>query len=498
MKKADPPKLTPDEFIEASGAAKVLQDLKSTIGQTGKPFVVSGVVDDQGLQYVDLVQQGGGVWGIALIGATYILEEMGIRFFSLAGTSAGAINTMMLAAAGPREQAKAKKILQELLDVQLFSFVDGKSGSSAFTKWIKHLIQRFVTRKNYPEQLEGAARWLVALLTLFSFSAFIAAWVIPGGFGKYLSIPAIVMWIIVIITAFVIAYRITRLAKTGYGLNKGDAFHEWMTGTLKKFGVSTVQDLKNIFNPHTVKIDFTKPGPAPQKVNQQQVAPPDTPMLAIITSDITTGNKIQFPAMWDLYWDQISQINPSDFVRASMSIPVFYEAYKLTVVHPEQKNQIWTYHLNWKKSDPVPPEVKLIDGGALSNFPINVFYNPDYIVPRMPTFGIRLGSGKTSAVNLLRSIGQFVSAIIATIKSSTDKEFINKNKAFDLGVMDVDLEGHSWLNFFLEDEEKQQLFLRGAEEAAIFLKQFDWVDYKLQRQKNYDEMERQRNFPNNW
>ena len=37
------------------------------------------------------MQEGGGVWGIALLGYTYILEKMGIRFFSLAGTSAGAI-----------------------------------------------------------------------------------------------------------------------------------------------------------------------------------------------------------------------------------------------------------------------------------------------------------------------------------------------------------------------------------------------------------------------
>ena len=57
----------------------------------------SDIEDANGNQYVDLVQEGGGVLGVALVGYTYILEKAGIRFMSLAGTSAGAINTMMMA-----------------------------------------------------------------------------------------------------------------------------------------------------------------------------------------------------------------------------------------------------------------------------------------------------------------------------------------------------------------------------------------------------------------
>jgi len=70
----------------------------------GKRF--SDVEDANGNQYVDLVQEGGGVLGIGLVGYTYVLENAGIRFFSLAGTSAGAINTMMLAALGQIHDAK--------------------------------------------------------------------------------------------------------------------------------------------------------------------------------------------------------------------------------------------------------------------------------------------------------------------------------------------------------------------------------------------------------
>src|SRR5690349_4412568 len=99
-------------FINESGAAAILTKLKTDIAAKeaagNKKFIVSDVFDNEGNQYVDLVQEGGGVWGIALLGYTYILEKMGIRFFSLAGTSAGAINTMLLAATGDKQEEKTE------------------------------------------------------------------------------------------------------------------------------------------------------------------------------------------------------------------------------------------------------------------------------------------------------------------------------------------------------------------------------------------------------
>ena len=46
--------------------------------KNGKHFV-SDILDAQGHQYVDLVQEGGGVLGIALVGYTYIMEKAGIQ-----------------------------------------------------------------------------------------------------------------------------------------------------------------------------------------------------------------------------------------------------------------------------------------------------------------------------------------------------------------------------------------------------------------------------------
>lgn len=92
------------DFLRQSGVNKIVEELK--LHFKNKPLVISDVTDDAGHQYVDLVQEGGGVLGVALVGYTYVFEKMGIRFFSLAGTSAGSINAMLLASTGNKEDEK--------------------------------------------------------------------------------------------------------------------------------------------------------------------------------------------------------------------------------------------------------------------------------------------------------------------------------------------------------------------------------------------------------
>ena len=106
MAKVTRNKLLPEDFTDNPEVQSCLMQLKTKFGEKYELLQVSDTLghkpDENGveLQYVDLVQKGGGVLGIALVGYTYILEEAGIRFFSLAGTSAGAINTAMIASIG--------------------------------------------------------------------------------------------------------------------------------------------------------------------------------------------------------------------------------------------------------------------------------------------------------------------------------------------------------------------------------------------------------------
>ena len=80
--------------------------------------------DNQTLQFVDLVQEGGGTLGIALVGYVYVLEKAGIRFVSMAGTSAGSINTILLASMGKPEEMKSDKVLDVLANKELSDFID--------------------------------------------------------------------------------------------------------------------------------------------------------------------------------------------------------------------------------------------------------------------------------------------------------------------------------------------------------------------------------------
>ena len=481
-------------FIKNSGAEDILIDLKKHFDN--KPTIFSDVYDDKGNQYVDLVQEGGGVWGIALLGYTYILEQMGIRFFSLAGTSAGAINTMLMAVTNKKDEVKAPQIIAQVLALDFFSFVDGKKYNWIVTKWVKRIIQKFILKKNYVKRMLLTFAALLLLLIGFSTATFITVFTAKPAVIHWLAICAIFFGAIVLFIIIFIIVRIKTIAKTGYGLNEGRAFYNWMTKMLHANDVQDLTDLKTQFCsvPKTLKVRRDDMRDAEVK---GEVLPPTSPMLVIVASDITTGNKIEFPRMWDMYWKEQKDVNPAAFVRASMSIPVFFETYKIPVaIEPQAAALIWKDHLNWNGE--IPKQVEMVDGGALSNFPINVFYNAKYIIPRMPTFGIRLGGTGVETVNKINSVGGFISSIISTLRSNTDKEFINKNKAFELGVKEVDLSEYSWLNFFMNDEDKKAIFKKGAAAAADFLKTFDWKTYKAERLNNNKVMEEQMKNPNNW
>ena len=103
--------LAPEAFTNNPAVLQCLADLKKKFGENYEQLLVSDTLDNQNHQYVHLVQKGGGVLGVALVGYTYILEEAGIRFLRLAGTSAGAINTALLTVIGNKEDKKSLKVL---------------------------------------------------------------------------------------------------------------------------------------------------------------------------------------------------------------------------------------------------------------------------------------------------------------------------------------------------------------------------------------------------
>lgn len=92
----------------------------------------------------DLVLEGGGVKGLALVGALSVLEENGYAFPRVAGTSAGAIVGSLVAAGVPA--AKLRTIMQEtdfneFMDEGTVQQYTGPAGT-AYGLWFKQGIYR--------------------------------------------------------------------------------------------------------------------------------------------------------------------------------------------------------------------------------------------------------------------------------------------------------------------------------------------------------------------
>ncbi len=374
----------------------------------------SDVVDAQGHQYVQLVQGGGGVLGVAMAGYLYVLEQMGIRFLGLAGTSVGALNSLFIAVLDEMDKPKAELLISNLVNKDFYDFVDGGPQAKAF-------VMAITSQTSGLRQLWATARVLPGLLR-------------------------------------------------NMGINPGIHFYEWVSGILAKYGIQTTADLiaRRKRLPPTLQ---TRPESG-QNLEGLEAS------LYIIASDVTTESKVVFPQMAELYWHEPEKVNPAAFIRASMSVPVFFTPYRIqNLPQGIEAQKKWADSVQFFGK--IPNEVMFVDGGVMSNFPIAVFHRPRAI-PRLPTFGVKFGVER----NKTNKIGNFLElakALLDSAKQASDFDFIARNPDYQSLVKEIDIGPHDWLNFNLTDEDKIDLFLRGARAAKAFLTEFNWQQYKQLR-----------------
>ena len=196
--------------------------------------------------------------------------------------------------------------------------------------------------------------------------------------------------------------------------------------------------------------------------------------LALIAADITTETKVVFPKMADVYFKDPEKVNPAKFVRASMSIPGFFYPYRVKAV-PQGADAIKNWAAMAGYTGRIPREVLFVDGGIMSNFPINIFHSKG--VPVAPTFGVKLGTERTEPHKIEKPI-QLLGAIFDSARHCSDFDFILRNPDYRRLVTIIDTGSHNWLNFFMDVEEKVDLFSKGVNAAWNFLKGFDWEGYK--------------------
>ncbi len=396
-----------EDFTQANEVQQLLGRLRSTC--EGKQF--SDVIDDRGNQYADLVMEGGGVLGVALVGYTYVLEEMGLRFLRVGGTSAGSINAVLVAGLGTPQERKSEKIVRELANVDFWSFVDGGRAARAFVQ----------TLVRHPSFLGLGFRGLWVLRTVL----------------KQL------------------------------GLNPGEAFYDWLSGLLSGDGVRSTRDLRERMAQLPTGLR-TRDGEelGPERAN---------PHLALVAADVSTQTKVEFPNMAPLYWGDSDSVNPAMYVRASMSIPGFF--YPLRVAKVPQGDEARARWQTLAKYGEEPPEAcTFVDGGIMSNFPIDLFHVPDK-VPAAPTFGAKLGPDKRRSAEI-DSAQRLGAAVFSSASHTLDYDFIKRNPDYEKLVAYIDTGKHGWLDFDMGKEDKVDLFIRGARKAAEFLTTFEWEEYK--------------------
>lgn len=410
---------------------------------------ISDVVDTDGNQYIDLVMEGGGMLGVALVGYSWALEEMGIRFLGIGGTSAGSINALLLAAMDDPANKKSPLLLKAMSNLNFYDFVDGDGTVDGRNK----------TRSLIECALDGK----------------------PIGVSKGLKL-------------FWNYWGLRKQLAKNYGLNTGDAFTHWLSTLLGTAGIDSTADLQARMAriPALSLREGTEPRP-----NWR----PAPGRLVIIASDITTETRVEFPAMADMYWAKPEWVNPACYARASMSIPYFFETFRVTPLPDNAVSRArWAkvgVDLPTENNDQVPTHILFVDGGITSNFPIDAFHTTNR-VPTRPTFGVKLqydkrykppGKLPLHGDGDRRPLMSLTGAMFNSARHTLDYEFVKKNPDYQHlvqfipctfqtketdanGVIQSVTHDFNWLDFNMPIPQREALFRQGAQMAVEFVERF--------------------------
>ncbi|HWI51097.1 MAG TPA: patatin-like phospholipase family protein [Symbiobacteriaceae bacterium] len=283
------------------------------------------------------VFKGGGVKGIALVGALTAAEDAGWQWHDVAGTSAGAI-TAALVAAG----YSAQELKPILFDLDFHKFKDG------------HFPMITLLRKEGMYKGQYVIDWLEGLL----------------------------------------------LTKTGKAFASFRDLEE-------QFGIG----------------------------------------LRVVATDLTNMRELVFPDdLADYGFTDPKAFPVSHAVRASMSIPFFFEPYELDC--------------------PGGKTATLVDGGVLSNFPVALF-RPDGASPAVPTFGFYLQAPSDTPTMPTKTLEEFAHALITTVLEAHDNDAV-LDQNFERSI-DIPTGSIGTTDFDLTEVQKEWLFTSGQQAAAAFL-----------------------------
>ena len=173
--------------------------------------------------------------------------------------------------------------------------------------------------------------------------------------------------------------------------------------------------------------------------------------LQVIASDTTSHRLLVLPRDADQLGIDPDELSVARAVRMSMSIPVFFEPVSVT---NEKTNR----------------EHVIVDGGMLSNFPIDVFDRTDGELSRWPTIGIKLSAERSTGTGGRKVTGLITlgKALVGTLTSWYDRMHINDPDVIKRTIF-VDTTGVRATDFGITKRQQDQLYENGRVAATAWL-----------------------------
>ena len=223
------------------------------------------------------------------------------------------------------------------------------------------------------------------------------------------------------------------------GLYTGDYLVQWLGGLLDQIGVTTFADLR-----------LDDPG--------SSLGPGRDYALVVHTSDLTRGKLVRLPWDYPDYGFDPDAQRIVDAVRASMSIPFFFRPVRHDA--PAATFDGVSYPAG---------TVTWVDGGLLSNFPVEVFDRSDGSPARWPTLGIKLSARQVVVATPRERHGPLAEAIacVRVAVDNADRYYLSPSAV--ARTIFIDTDDISATEFHLTTEQRQTLYVNGQQAARTWL-----------------------------
>jgi NTE family protein len=224
------------------------------------------------------------------------------------------------------------------------------------------------------------------------------------------------------------------------GMYSGEYLVTWLGGALRDIGITTFGDLAITDDPDSSLAENCRYS------------------LVVHTADITRRKLVRLPWDYPAYGITTDSTPIVDAVRASMSIPFFFEPVKVDApALAGGGDNFGAGQVTW------------VDGGLLSNFPVEVFDRSDGQPSRWPTIGVKLSAASAEAA-VPKNAGNAIDEGIACVRTAldnADRYYVPPDKA--ARTIFVDSMGLSATDFHLTPQQQQSLYSNGAAAATAFL-----------------------------